>query len=248
MRPGGPTRACCRSGSSSIWNCSNGPGGRSGTTNGARSQRNSHRSSSAWAAAVKPNTRAFFFESPTGAWEDGTYVVHAQGFDAGSFRPKVGGRFAFGASVMTPTTLRFRGDAQILKKYLLYRTYSGGAMSPPGAPESQVEQTRVQLGLDEPLVQQYVTYLGDAVRGDLAGEALPFGGDQRADRPVGSVELGQVVDPDDGSAAQRPARLVALDGKKLDRLSIEAVESFLISLNELKPALLPGLSSFRVVG
>jgi peptide/nickel transport system permease protein len=40
-------------------------------------------------------------------------------------------------------------------------------MAPPGAPESTIEQTRQSLGLDEPLPQQYLTFIGDAVRGDF---------------------------------------------------------------------------------
>jgi peptide/nickel transport system permease protein len=40
-------------------------------------------------------------------------------------------------------------------------------MAPPGAPESQIEQTRVLLGLDQPLPRQYVSFVGDALRGDL---------------------------------------------------------------------------------
>jgi peptide/nickel transport system permease protein len=40
-------------------------------------------------------------------------------------------------------------------------------MSPPGAPQSQIDATREQLGLDRPLVIQYVDYLTDALRGDF---------------------------------------------------------------------------------
>jgi ABC-type dipeptide/oligopeptide/nickel transport system permease component len=40
-------------------------------------------------------------------------------------------------------------------------------MSPPGAPQSQIDQTRQQLGLDEPLVVQYRTFMSDALHGDM---------------------------------------------------------------------------------
>jgi peptide/nickel transport system permease protein len=40
-------------------------------------------------------------------------------------------------------------------------------MSPPGAPQEQIEQTRQQLGLDAPLPIQYVRFLGEALGGDF---------------------------------------------------------------------------------
>src|SRR4029450_4501191 len=40
-------------------------------------------------------------------------------------------------------------------------------MSPPGAPQEQIDATREQLGLSDPLVVQYVRFLGEAARGDF---------------------------------------------------------------------------------
>ena len=40
-------------------------------------------------------------------------------------------------------------------------------MAPPNAPESQIELTRHQLGLDKSLLDQYVHFLGNAVHGDF---------------------------------------------------------------------------------
>jgi peptide/nickel transport system permease protein len=40
-------------------------------------------------------------------------------------------------------------------------------MSPPEAPQAQIDQTRVQLGLDRPLPVQYGRFIRDAVTGDL---------------------------------------------------------------------------------
>lgn len=40
-------------------------------------------------------------------------------------------------------------------------------MSPPGAPQSTIDETRENLGLDQPLPVQYVSFLADAVRGDF---------------------------------------------------------------------------------
>jgi peptide/nickel transport system permease protein len=40
-------------------------------------------------------------------------------------------------------------------------------MSPPGAPQEQIDQTRAQLGLDDPLLVQYGRFMKDAVHGDL---------------------------------------------------------------------------------
>ncbi len=40
-------------------------------------------------------------------------------------------------------------------------------MAPPNAPESQIELTRHQLGLDKPLVDAVRHFLGDAVHGDF---------------------------------------------------------------------------------
>jgi len=40
-------------------------------------------------------------------------------------------------------------------------------MSPPGAPQSQIDATREQLGLDDPIVVQYLQFIGDAVHGDF---------------------------------------------------------------------------------
>jgi peptide/nickel transport system permease protein len=40
-------------------------------------------------------------------------------------------------------------------------------MAPPGAPQEQIDQTREQLGLSDPIVTQYGRFLGDAARGDL---------------------------------------------------------------------------------
>lgn len=40
------------------------------------------------------------------------------------------------------------------------------------APESQVERLREEMGLNRPIVQQYVVYLGDLVRGDWGRSAI----------------------------------------------------------------------------
>jgi peptide/nickel transport system permease protein len=40
-------------------------------------------------------------------------------------------------------------------------------MAPPNAPPEQIAQTRVQLGLDRPLLSQYGRFLADTARGDL---------------------------------------------------------------------------------
>src|ERR1700750_3168437 len=40
-------------------------------------------------------------------------------------------------------------------------------MTPPGAPQEQIAETRQQLGLSDPIVTQYGRFLGDAARGDL---------------------------------------------------------------------------------
>ncbi len=40
-------------------------------------------------------------------------------------------------------------------------------MSPPGAPQSTIDETRENLGLDRPLVVQYASFLSDAIRGDF---------------------------------------------------------------------------------
>ena len=55
-------------------------------------------------------------------------------------------------------------------------------MNRPGTPESVLKLTRQQLGTDKPIPEQYVTFLGDLVRGDL-GESF------RGGRPVGSAVL-----------------------------------------------------------
>jgi glutathione transport system permease protein len=46
-------------------------------------------------------------------------------------------------------------------------------MSPPGAPQAQIDLTRKQLGLDRPLVVQYGRFLNDAVHGRM-GESYFF--------------------------------------------------------------------------
>src|ERR671916_3129672 len=53
-------------------------------------------------------------------------------------------------------------------------------MNRPGTPESVLKLTREQLGTDRPILLQYVTFLGDLVRGDL-GESF------RGGRPVTSA-------------------------------------------------------------
>jgi ABC-type dipeptide/oligopeptide/nickel transport system permease component len=53
-------------------------------------------------------------------------------------------------------------------------------MNRPGTPESVLKLTREQLGTDRPIPLQYVTFLGDLVRGDL-GESF------RGGRPVTSA-------------------------------------------------------------
>jgi peptide/nickel transport system permease protein len=55
-------------------------------------------------------------------------------------------------------------------------------MEPPGTPESVLKLTRQQLGTDQPIPTQYVTFLGDLVRGDL-------GTSFRGGRPVTGVVL-----------------------------------------------------------
>jgi peptide/nickel transport system permease protein len=40
-------------------------------------------------------------------------------------------------------------------------------MSPPGAPQQQIDATRAQLGLDDPLIEQYLRYIGNAIQGDF---------------------------------------------------------------------------------
>src|SRR3954453_4362941 len=40
-------------------------------------------------------------------------------------------------------------------------------MSPPGAPQEQIDQTRAQLGLDEPVIVQYKNFIGDVLHGDM---------------------------------------------------------------------------------
>ncbi len=44
---------------------------------------------------------------------------------------------------------------------------------PPEATDEQIQQARQQLGLDKPLIVQYVTYLGDVLRGDF-GQSLSY--------------------------------------------------------------------------
>jgi ABC-type dipeptide/oligopeptide/nickel transport system permease component len=53
-------------------------------------------------------------------------------------------------------------------------------MNRPGTPESVLQLTRQQLGTDKPIALQYVTFLGDLVRGDL-GESF------RGGRPVAAA-------------------------------------------------------------
>jgi peptide/nickel transport system permease protein len=55
-------------------------------------------------------------------------------------------------------------------------------MEPPGTPESVLKLTRQQLGTDQPIPTQYVTFLGDLLRGDL-------GTSFRGGRPVTGVVL-----------------------------------------------------------
>jgi peptide/nickel transport system permease protein len=55
-------------------------------------------------------------------------------------------------------------------------------MEPPGTPESVLKLTRQQLGTDQPIPTQYLTFLGDLVRGDL-------GTSFRGGRPVTGVVL-----------------------------------------------------------
>ncbi len=40
-------------------------------------------------------------------------------------------------------------------------------MLPPDAPASEIERVRAQLGLDQPIYVQYVTFIGNVLRGDL---------------------------------------------------------------------------------
>lgn len=54
-------------------------------------------------------------------------------------------------------------------------------VNPPGTPENIIAQTRAQIGTDRSLPVQYVTYLGDAVRGDLG---TSFRGAQSVGRTV----------------------------------------------------------------
>lgn len=55
-------------------------------------------------------------------------------------------------------------------------------MEPPGTPESVLKLTRQQLGTDKPIPTQYVTFVGDLLRGDL-------GTSFRGGRPVTGVVL-----------------------------------------------------------
>ncbi|MCC6792896.1 MAG: ABC transporter permease [Thermomicrobiales bacterium] len=55
-------------------------------------------------------------------------------------------------------------------------------MEPPGTPESVLKLTREKLGTDKSIPQQYVTFLGDVLHGDL-------GTSFRGGRPVADVVL-----------------------------------------------------------
>ena len=44
---------------------------------------------------------------------------------------------------------------------------------PIGATEQQLQELRVQLGLDQPLLQQYLTFLAHALKGDF-GQSFQF--------------------------------------------------------------------------
>jgi len=58
-------------------------------------------------------------------------------------------------------------------------------MEPPGTPESVLDITRQQLGTDRPLTQQYLSFLGDLLHGDM-------GTSFRGGRPVSSTVLDSV--------------------------------------------------------
>jgi ABC-type dipeptide/oligopeptide/nickel transport system permease component len=58
-------------------------------------------------------------------------------------------------------------------------------MEPPGTPESVLDITRQQLGTDRPLTQQYLSFLGDLLHGDM-------GTSFRGGRPVASTVLDSV--------------------------------------------------------
>ena len=60
----------------------------------------------------------------------------------------------FGAITLIFLLTRLTGDPAVL-------------MSPPGAGEEGIALTRERLGLNESLLTQYLSFLGDAVRGDL---------------------------------------------------------------------------------
>lgn len=79
--------------------------------------------------------------------------------------------------------------------FLILRLIPGGvetAILGEQATPEQFEALRKSLGLDKPIMQQYVTWLGEIVRGDL-GESVvskrPIGADIRARMPV-TFELG----------------------------------------------------------
>jgi ABC-type dipeptide/oligopeptide/nickel transport system permease component len=57
-------------------------------------------------------------------------------------------------------------------------------VNPPGTPENIIAQTRAQIGTDRSLPMQYVTYLGDAARGDLG---TSFRGSQSVGKAVFSA-------------------------------------------------------------
>ncbi|MEZ5714926.1 MAG: ABC transporter permease [Paracoccaceae bacterium] len=74
-----------------------------------------------------------------------------------------------GASLIIFIITRLSGDPVVL-------------MLPPEAPQSMVDQMRERLGLDLPIWQQYLRFLGDALTGD-------FGNSYRWEMPVRDLIL-----------------------------------------------------------
>jgi peptide/nickel transport system permease protein len=66
---------------------------------------------------------------------------------------------AWGVSTLVFVLLRLSGDPTLL-------------MVPPGAPAEAVDRLRHQLGFDQPLPVQYVSFLGGPLRGDLGASIV----------------------------------------------------------------------------
>jgi peptide/nickel transport system permease protein len=66
---------------------------------------------------------------------------------------------AWGVSTLVFVLLRLSGDPTLL-------------MVPPGAPAEAVDRLRHQLGFDQPLPVQYVSFLGGLLRGDLGASIV----------------------------------------------------------------------------